>query len=248
MQVFKVGDRVRHIKYRTDNFCGTVTAISPVLTVKYDSGLGSNGAGWEFLNPSIFESLPPDLDPRAAAKKEGELEPLEFVAPCSVVIRRTIPPCNVDITGHQRVTWEPFAMGIPGSWLLSNGEHRHSFGPEDVPRIHAELCALRDGKAEKAEELPVFPVITKRKGYTSPEFDPYAKCREADAAPLENAESALEHLVSAYIDAQWAVTGRCIYRDYDVNKLGSLREWSQQMRPLLRELERLLDRLGEGGR
>lgn len=81
----------------------------------------------------------------ANATTETKLEPLDFIAPRDAVVERTTPP-------GASMPWMPVRLRrgdqvefrASNDWTLRGWE----IPGADVPRVHAELVALRDGKRD----------------------------------------------------------------------------------------------------
>lgn len=111
---------------------------------------------WEQQNAA--QDSPGDM--RAPA----DLPPLDFVAPRDVVVEYTIPgaprPRLGPINYGERVVFRPdeYKPG-DGSWFLDS-KHNCHVSAADVPRIHAELCKLRDEGLPPAHPLRSDTVVT----------------------------------------------------------------------------------------
>ncbi len=139
-------------------------------------------------------------------------------------------------------------------WVLhgSNNNRGPLFDAADVPRIHAELSALMaeaEQKGGDADASAVRPssaapreVASAADSTSAPAEDPYRDCADADAAPLTHAGLALHDVTSALDWLEWAATGTQYEREATPD-ITSLRDAARAIRPLLRELEKLCDRL-----
>ena len=94
---------------------------------------------------------------RLRSRAPRELEPLDFVAQDSCIVRCKDSRTNlVDFSASGRVRFG-LSLGERPHWMLSRNAGIDMYGfyvhIDDVPRIHAELCALRDSvPTPKADE------------------------------------------------------------------------------------------------
>lgn len=200
---------------------------------------------------------------RAAAKpalEALELNDLDFVLGVATTFRFTQPHGRTIEKTYACATRLVFRHGSENAnafgakYVFGKHGHGHDLvSNEDAPRIHAELVALRDsgsdprGREEKptARASNAQDVIVQYKNpMPAPKPDPYAKCREADRVPLEHVAEAFKHLEMCHARMLAAVTGDETELDEPCRlPPGSLRGTPVHMRPLLAEIEKLLERL-----